>query len=442
MVLGATVLTVGLGCAAALLFWNPVSADLLGGSLVLSPVTRHLKFVLVALSIVAAWFCTESAFTRHVGEFMALVALATAGLMFLVGTENLLVVFVALELAGVSLYAMTAFDKRGPRPAEAALRYFLFGGIAAAATLYGFGLLYGLGGSLRLPVLAAALAGRGGDPLVQAAIVLVVSGFGFKIAAVPFHLWAPDAYEGAPAPAAAFIASGSKIAGFFVLWKLLQGGLVGVAGNAGWKSMEPGWLPVVALVAAASMVFGTLAALAQTGLRRLMAYSAVAHAGYALLALAGGSQPALLYYAVTYALAATGAFGVIAILENRAGGDSIANLAGLRERSPLLAVSLTVFVLSLAGIPPLAGFIGKLGAFVAVSKLGAGQRHGWLVVVALASSCVSLYYYLRILRQVWIAPGGTGGGIRAGVAGWIAAALALATLLLGCDPERLLRFLR
>ena len=190
------------------------------------------------------------------------------------------------------------------------------------------------------------------------------------------------------------------------------------------------------------MGFGSLAALAQTGLRRLMAYSAVAHAGYALLALAGGSQPALLYYAVTYAVASAGAFGVVAILENRAGDDSIAGLAGLRERSPLLAVALTAFVQSLAGIPPLAGFIGKLGAFVAVSRLGTGQSHGWLMVVALASSCVSLYYYLRVLRQVWIAPGAAGGRIPAGIAGWIAAALALATLILGCDPEPLLRFLR
>ncbi|KAB2675622.1 MAG: NADH-quinone oxidoreductase subunit N [Verrucomicrobia bacterium] len=440
----AIVLTLGFGAAATLLgLMGNTTANLAGGTLVLSPLSQHLKIVLLLFAIVTAWLCTETRFTRHVGEFMALLGLATAGMMFLVGTENLLMVFVALELVSLSLYAMTAFDKRSPRSAEAALRYFLFGGTAAAFTLFGFSLFYGVGGSIHLPTLAVSIARHAGDPLVLVAIVFVLAGFGFKIAAVPFHAWAPDAYEGAPAPTAAFIASGSKIAGFLVLGKLLQVGLPAAAGSGAWKAFAPGWMAVVALLAAASMVFGNLAALAQTNLRRLLAYSAIAHAGYALLALVGGSQPALLYFVVTYALAVVGMFGVVAVVENRTGNGSIAGLAGLRERSPLLAGVTTVFLLSLAGIPPLAGFLGKFLAFVAAAKQGTALGYGWLVALALGMSCVSLYYYLQVLKQVWVVPAETRDPLRGGtVVGGLLAALAVAVVVAGCMPEPLLDFLR
>jgi NADH-quinone oxidoreductase subunit N len=440
----AWLLTVGLAGAAVVALLGEQSADLLGGTLVLSSTSQHVKVVLLLLAIVTAWLCTEGEFTRHVGEFMALIALATTGMMFLVSTENLLMVFVALELVSLSLYVMTAFNRRSPRSAEAALKYFLFGGMAAAFTLFGFSFLYGLTGSIHLPTIAEKLAGHATDPLALAAIVLVVAGFGFKIAAVPFHLWAPDAYEGGPAPAAAFIASGSKVASFFILAKLLQTGLAGAEGSGAWKAFAPGWTAIVALLAAASMIFGNLAALAQTKLRRLLAYSAVAHAGYALLAVLGDSQSALLYFVVTYAVTAVGAFGVVAVVEHRTGGETIGSLAGLRERSPLLAGALTVFMLSLAGIPPLAGFFGKFYVFVAAAKQGPGLGYWWLVALALAMSCVSLFYYLQVLKQVWVAPreeSAPGFAGEKAVAALIAL-LAGAVVVLGCAPEWLIGFLR
>ncbi len=442
----ASVLTLGFGAAAGLLIWKrAVTADLLGGSLVLTPVSQHVKLALLGLAVVTAWLCTEGKFTQHVGEFMALIALATTGMMLLVSTENLLLVFVALELVSLSLYVLTAFNKGSARSAEAALKYFLFGGMAAAFMLFGFSFLYGLTGSIHLPIIAAKISWQAADPLTLVAIVFVVVGFGFKIAAVPFHLWAPDAYEGAPASAAAFIASGSKVASFFILGKLLQVGLPGVAGSGAWKALAPGWMAVIAILATASMVFGNLAALAQSSLRRLLAYSAIAHAGYALLGLIGGSQSALLYYAITYAVTSMGVFGVVAVMENRAGSESVVGLAGLRERSPLLAGVLTVFVLSLAGIPPLAGFFGKFYVFIAAAKQGEGLGYWWLVALALAASCVSLYYYLQVLKQVWVVPserpgqGGVAGGI---VVSGLLVVLAVVVVALGCAPELLLRFLK
>ena len=442
----AGLLTLGFaGTAGLLLAGNPVSSDLLDGTLVLSPVSQHLKVALLLLAAITAWLCTSGTFTDHVGEFVALVALATTGMMLLVSTENLLMVFVALELVSLSLYVMTAFSKGSRASAEAALKYFLFGGMAAAFLLLGFSLLYGLAGSIQLPVIASRISTQATDPLVLVALVLVLAGFGFKVAAVPFHPWAPDAYEGAPAPAAAFIASGSKVASFFVLGKLLLIGLPAAAGNGAWRGFIPGWIPVVAILAAASMVFGNFAALAQSRIRRLLAYSAIAHAGYALLALVGRSQPALLFYAVTYALTAIGVFGVVARIESQGGTGTFGDLAGLRTRSPLLAWTLTVFVLSLAGIPPLAGFFGKFYAFVAATGPAPMLGGGWLVAVALGGSCVSLYYYLRLLKQVWIAPApDTAPRPRSDVPvlDGLLVLIAGLVVLLGCAPELLLRWLR
>ena len=445
---GAMLSTVGLVTAMLLVVFGENSADLLAGALVLTPVSQFLKLVLLLLTIATAWLCCDSDFTDHVGEFLALLLLAATGMMLLISTENLLMIFVSLELVSLSLYVMTAFNKRSARSAEAALKYFLFGGMAAAFTLFGFSLLYGLSGSIHLPAVALTLATKGSDPLALAAIVMVLAGFGFKIAAVPFHFWAPDAYEGAPAPAAAFIASGSKVASFFILAKLLQGGMPGAAGGGGWSAFVPGWMPVVAILAVASMVFGNLAALAQSSLRRLLACSAIAHAGYALLAVLAAPQdagPALLYYVTTYAMTLVGLFGLVAAVERGHGDDSMTRLAGLSQRSPLLAGCLSVFGLSLAGVPPLAGFFGKFYVFVAVVKAGSSYgSHLWLVLVAIAMSCVSLYYYLQVLKQAWVAePSSDARAAKVGAAlTFVVVALASGVVLLGCFPELLIAHLR
>jgi NADH-quinone oxidoreductase subunit N len=323
------------------------------------------------------------------------------------------------------------------------MKYFLFGGVAAAATLFGFSLLYGLAGSTNVREIATAIASKSNDPLTHVAIVMVLAGFGFKIAAVPFHLWAPDAYQGAPAPSAALIASGSKLASFFILGKLLIIGLAPAAGSAALHAQTTGWLPVVAIIAAASMIFGNLAAIAQTDVRRLLAYSAVAHAGYTLVGLMGaGAQalPSIIYYIATYGAAVIGAFAVAGIVEQQTGNARLENFAGLAKRSPLLAVCLMIFILSLAGIPPLAGFFGKFYLFISAAAPQLGLL--WLVILAIAMSAVSLYYYLIVLKQVFVIENAATARFTVNPATLFGVVvLALGILIAGCAPDLLLNHL-
>ena len=367
--------------------------------------------------------------------------------MLLVSAEDLLMIFISLELASLSLYILTAFNKRNARSSEAALKYFLFGGMSAAFLLFGFSLLYGLSGSTNLPQIAASLAGRGLDPLLLVAIVTTVIGFGFKVAAVPFHLWAPDAYEGAPTPSAAFIASGSKVASFYILAKILTLGFAGAEGSAVWHGYVSGWTPVIAIVAVLSMLLGNLTAIVQTSVKRLLAYSAIAHAGYMLLGVLANtpsSRSALLFYVITYALTVLGAFGVVAVVEAATGGDAMANFAGLSRRAPGLSLCLLVFLLSLAGIPPLAGFIGKFFLFSSVAGADAGHLGLlWLVILAILMSAVSFYYYLRVLKQAYVLDAAENApAIKVPPATMVALVLLAAlVILLGCAPGLLLRHL-
>jgi NADH-quinone oxidoreductase subunit N len=258
-------------------------------------------------------------------------------------------------------------------------------------------------GSVELPRIAAQLPRLGANPLFEVALVMILVAFGFKAAAAPFHLWAPDVYQGAPAPAAALIASASKLAGFTLFTRLLWPTLGGPAADGAALTGRPAWFPAVAVVAAASLLLGNLAALAQSNLRRLLAYSAIAHAGALMLGVmaVGRSGPApLFYYASTYGLATVGAFGVITAAERSGRCESIGDLAGLYRRSPLLAGCLAVFMLSLAGIPPLAGFFGKL--FVFAAALQAGGTAAGLALLAIALSAVALYYYLIVLKQALV----------------------------------------
>jgi NADH-quinone oxidoreductase subunit N len=403
---GATIAILGCLLAAFFTFSHYGATDPLHGMLVADPLTNFLKGVLLVLAVFTLLISASGKFTEHVGEYLSLILLGTIGLMLLVSAEDLLMIFISLELASLSLYILTAFNKRNARSSEAALKYFLFGGMSAAFLLFGFSLLYGLSGSTHLPDIARGLSGKGLDPLLLVAIVTTVIGFGFKVAAVPFHLWAPDAYEGAPTPSAAFIASGSKVASFYILAKILTLGFAGAAGSAVWHGYVSGWTPVIAVVAALSMVLGNLTAIVQSSVKRLLAYSAIAHAGYMLLGVlanTSSSRTALLFYVITYALTVLGAFGVVTVVEEATGGDAIKNFAGLSRRAPGLSLCLLVFLLSLAGIPPLAGFIGKFFVFSAV--VGADANHLgllWLVILAVLMSAVSFYYYLRVLKQAYV----------------------------------------
>src|SRR5689334_511886 len=247
----------------------PQHANFMQGMLVVDPLTQLVKVALLALAVFTVLLSLDTDFTTHVGEYFALILLAAVGMMFLVSSEDILMIFISLELTSLSLYILTAFDKRAMKSAEAALKYFLFGGMSAAFTLFGISLLYGLSGATGLRGIAAALKGGGLDPLLVVAIVMVVIGFGFKVAAAPFHLWAPDAYQGAPTPSAALIASGSKVASFYIFAKVMMLGFAGVEGSAVWRAYASGWVPVIAVVAAVSMVLGNLVAIVQSSVRRL-----------------------------------------------------------------------------------------------------------------------------------------------------------------------------
>ncbi len=438
-----------IGCAAAILqlLLSRAQTSVLDGMLVANPLTHLVQIALLILTIFTLLLSVESTFTEHVGEFVLLILAATIGMMFLAGSQNILVIFISLELLSLSLYILTAFDKRSARSSEAALKYFLFGGMSAAFLLLGFSLLYGLSNSTSLMQIASAIHGQSLNPLLIIAIVTTVIGLGFKVAAVPFHFWAPDVYQGAPVPSAAFIASGSKVASFFIFFQVMVIGFAGVEGTAVWLHFTPGWVSVIAVVAAFSMVFGNLVAIVQSSVRRLLAYSAIAHAGYMLLALLSHTQQslaALLYYVVTYALATLGAFGVIAVVEKQTGGDHLSNFDGLSRRAPVLSICLFIFLLSLAGIPPLAGFLGKFYLFVSVLAAAQGSMGLlWLVILAIAMSAVSLYYYLQVLKRMYVASPPAGADeIQAPVLSQVVIILlAGAIVLLGCAPHLLLRWM-
>lgn len=398
--------SLGSALAIAWISFAPNYGNLLNGMLVIDPLTQFVKQILLVLTIFTAVISIQTKFTQHVGEYFALLLFASVGMMFLVSSENLLMIFVSLELISLSLYVMVAFKKESIQSAEAALKYFLFGGMSAAFTLFGLSLIYGLSGEIKLSAIAMKLDGQSANPLFLVALVMTLIGFGFKIAAVPFHLWAPDAYQGAPTPTAAFIAAGSKVASFFILAKIVMIGFNGAGGSGAWHNFGSGWIPVLTVMAVLSMLLGNLAAISQSSVKRLLAYSAIAHGGYALIAIITNNSEgvgSLLYYVVTYAMTVLGAFGVVAVVENWTNGDKLSDFAGLSQRAPLLSACMMVFMLSLAGIPPLAGFFGKFYIFTAALKSDAPNLGLlWLVVLAIAMSAVSLYYYLQVLKQIYV----------------------------------------
>jgi NADH-quinone oxidoreductase subunit N len=443
------VAALGLALAIGAVLMLPRNATLFHGMLVISPLNSLFKIICVALAFSTILLAHSKDSLRNHGEYVAIILLATIGLMLLVGSEELLMIFIGLELTGLSLYVMVAFDKTDVRSAEAGLKYFLFGSTASAFTLFGISFIYGMSGTTGLAVIGQKLATQSIQPLLFVGIVMTLVGFAFKIAAAPFHLWAPDAYQGAPVPSAAFIASGSKAASFVVLGKIVLVGFGPMHGSAAWHAMIAGWAPVLAILSGLSVVIGNLVALAQSNVRRLLAYSAVAHAGYTLLGLVAGGPDgfsATLFYTTVYAFTLVGAFGVVALVRRETGDDDLQNFAGLWSRSPLLAGCMSIFMLSLAGLPPLAGFFGKFYLFSVTLRAGANHGLLWLVALALFGSLVSLYYYLIVLKVIFtdqsddaatsIAPS-LGGDIEL-LQRITLSALAIVVLLLGIMPGILL----
>ena len=376
-----------------------------GGVFALDRLTLITRLGVIGLALLTVALAGNLSRLANAAEYIALILFATAGFTLMAASNQLLIAFLALELASLALYVLAGFDKTRPESAEAGLKYFLFGGVSAAFLLFGFSLLYGLTGSIAFPEIARQLAAQPPSALLVVALVMILVAFGFKAAAAPFHLWAPDVYEGAPAGSAALIASASKLAGVALFTRLLWAGV--------GAPVAVSWLPVLAILAAVSLVLGNVAALAQSNVRRLLAYSAISHAGALVLGVmvAGRSPGAVVYYALTYGLATVGAFGVIAALETAGPSRRLEDLAGLHRRSPFLAGCLAIYILSLAGIPPLAGFLGKFAVFAdALRAGGLNGPTGWLAFLAIAMSAVALYYYLLILKQAFVAAPKAGAG--------------------------------
>jgi NAD(P)H-quinone oxidoreductase subunit 2 len=326
-------------------------------------------------------------------EFIAILLTATLGGMFLSGANELVMVFVALETLSISSYLLTGYTKRDPRSNEAALKYLLIGASSSAIFLYGSSLLYGLsGGQTKLPEIATHIASANlGQSLgLVVALVFAIAGIAFKIAAVPFHQWTPDVYEGSPTPVVAFLSVGSKAAGFALAIRLLV---------TAFPAVTAEWHFVMTALAILSMVLGNVVALAQTSMKRLLAYSSIGQAGFIMIGLVVGSEAgyaSMLFYLIAYLFMNLGAFACVILFSLRTGTDQISEYSGLYQKDPLMTLALSVFLLSLGGIPPMVGFFGKLYLFWAGWQAGA---YG-LVLLGLVTSVISIYYYIRVVKMM------------------------------------------
>ena len=380
---------------AAMVFSRPAGAS----SLVFGGMLRHdwpaFSFQVVFL-FAAAVTCLLSIGLSDIGdqgEYYALVVVSTLGMSLMAASADLIMLYLSIETTSIPLYVLAGYLKRDDKSAESGLKYFLFGALTSTVMLYGFSLLYGLSGETNLYRLAEGLrVGAISSWVVGGVAMLTVVGFGFKIAAVPFHFWAPDVYEGAPTPIAAFISTASKAAGFAVLVRVML---------VAFPSIEFTWTALLAAMATATMTLGNLLALAQHNIKRLLAYSSVAHAGYAMIGLVALSElgaASLVYYLIAYIVTNLAAFAVVVLFARSAGSEEIADYAGLSRRAPGLALVMMVAMLSLAGMPPLAGFVAKFYVFAAAVQSG----WIWLAFVGVLNAIAGLYYYMTVLKVIYL----------------------------------------
>src|SRR3954452_19121773 len=331
------------------------------------------------------------------GEYYALMMFATAGMMLMATATDLLVIFLALEVMSLAVYVLTGIRRDSPRSTEASFKYFLLGAFSSAFFLYGIAFTYGLTGSTRLDRIGSLMAAQAmaPTPMQFLALGLVIVGFAFKVAAVPFHMWTPDAYEGAPPAVTAFMSTGVKAAAFAAFARVFL---------SAFEPLRGTWSEVIWILAAATMIVGTVGGVLQSNVKRMLAYSSIGHGGYLLVALVAGNdfgKGAVLFYLLTYAITNIGAFGVIAVLESPdRPNDQLRDYAGMWNDHPGLAVLMTIFLLSLGGFPPLAGFIAKWYVFTAAVKAG----YNWLAIIGVLTSVVSVFFYLRIVVMMYMTP--------------------------------------
>jgi NADH-quinone oxidoreductase subunit N len=354
-------------------------------------------WVIIAVAILTLAISGPPVDRQHLpqGEYYALVLFATAGMMLMAIATDLLVIFIALEIMSLAVYVLTGLKRQSPGAVEGAFKYFLLGAVASAFLLYGIAFTYGVTGSTALDEVGRLVAAQAlaPTPMQRIAVGLVLVGFAFKVSAVPFHMWTPDAYEGASPAVAGFMSTGVKAAAFAAFTRVFL---------SAFEPLQADWAPLVWAIAAATMIGGTLVGVVQTSIKRMLAYSSIAHAGYLLVALLSANEVgkgAILFYLLVYAFTNLGAFGVVAMMEapGRA-NDRVGDYAGLWQTRPRLAGLMTIFLLSLGGFPPLGGFIAKWYVFSAAVTAG----YYWLAVIGVLTSVVSVFFYLRVVVMMYM----------------------------------------
>jgi NADH-quinone oxidoreductase subunit N len=429
-------ITVGVLGATALALVPFASTDrvIANGLIAVDPFALFFKIVFLLAAIMTVMMSVRYLEIEGAspGEYYFLILCSTLGMMIMAGGIDLITSFIGLETMAVSFYILAGFIKPNQRSNEAAVKYFLLGAFSLGILLYGMSILYGLSGTTSFHAMAAVFTGRPRDPLLVLAVILVVSGMGFKIAAVPFHMWAPDVYEGAPTPVTAFLSVGSKAASFAMLLRLFVEGL---------PSMTSDWQLLFQVLAIMTMTVGNLAALTQSNLKRMLAYSSIAHAGYLLIGVVAGTPrgiAAMLIYLFVYSFMQLGAFAVIVMMRRKdVVGDELKDFSGLHFRHPMAAFAMLLFMLSLGGIPPTAGFMGKFWLFQAAIESG----YVGLAVIGVLNSAISLYYYLRLVVFMYLKKETTGSEPTASPAlALTLGAAVVVTLVLGVYPQELFEF--
>ena len=411
-----------------------VNETMFYGTITIDALSQFFKIVFISVSLlvtIASIKYTEG--NKNTDEFFTLLLFSTVGMMVVASANDLITLFVGFELASLSTYALAGFEKNNPKSIEAAMKYFIIGSLSSALMLFGISFVYGMTGTTSIPGIAENAGALAASPVGLIAVVMLIAGFGFKMALVPFHMWAPDTYQGAPTVVSALLAAGSKKMGFVAAFRVL---VVALA------VLSPTWQTAFAALAIITMTLGNVVAVSQTSIKRMLAYSSVAQAGYISMAFVVMTPMALtggILYTLSHAFMKTGAFLVVAVVgymvlsdnKNAKDIDHIDNFKGLAKRMPLTAFSMMVFVFALAGIPPTAGYMSKFILFSSTIESGLV----WLAVIAILNSALSLYYYARIVKYMYFLPA-SGGKVSEPVPYAIAIILALAgVLVIGIWPE-------
>jgi len=393
--------------AFSLALWSHAPQAAFNDMLAIDSFALFFKFIILAalFLVVLTSHDYRDRFEHGIGEYCTLLLMSGVGLMLLSAARELISIYVSLELSSISLYILAAYA-RDQKSSEAGLKYVLLGSVASAVLLYGMVFIYGLTGETELSQIAGAiqsmsLNGLLDNPALLMGIALIAAGFGFKISSFPFQMWVPDVYEGAPTPITAYLSAASKAAGFAVVLRIFYDAFSAPQ----WLSQN--WGALFAVLAALTMTFGNVVAIAQANIKRMMAYSSIAQAGYMMVGLAAASAPlaiaseagsALAFFLASYTLTNIAAFAVIVAFSNKTGNDFIADYSGMGKRAPVLALGLTVCLISLLGLPPTAGLIAKIYLFNAAVQ----QGFLWLVIIAVINTVVSAYYYLRVVKLIWL----------------------------------------